>query len=309
MSNLNQNNHYPVFGIVLVIGFTIIGPIMDTFAKLASNEIPIGQISFSRFLVQSIIIIPIAFYLKILYVPNLFEILLHFIRAFFILVATSLFFGAIKFMPMADAIAIFLVNPFIMTFLSHFILKEKIGWRRIAACLIGFSGSMLILKPSFSLFGIIAFFPLGTAITYSCYMIITKHMTNKIHPVALQAFTGSCAVLIIFPVLLLFGNFSVESLSLVWPSPNALVLLFAVGITATISHLFVVYGLKYSPASTIAPILYLEIVSAAILGYFVFNDIPDFYSIIGVIIIILAGLYVFIREHSHNAESLKILRE
>jgi len=140
-------------------------------------------------------------------------------------------------------------------------------------------------------------------------MIITKHMTNKIHPVALQAFTGSCAVLIVFPVLLLFGNFSVEPLSLVWPSRSALILLFAVGITATISHLFVVYGLKYSPASTIAPILYLEIVSAAVLGYFVFNDIPDFYSIIGVIIIILAGLYVFIREHSHNAESLKILRE
>ena len=116
-------------------------------------------------------------------------------------------------------------------------------------------------------------------------------------------------ILIIFPVLLLFGNFSVESLSLVWPSPNALVLLFAVGITATISHLFVVYGLKFSPASTIAPILYLEIVSAAILGYFVFNDIPDFYSIIGVIIIILAGLYVFIREHSHNTASHKILRE
>ena len=87
MSNQTQNNHYPVFGIFLVIGFTIIGPIMDTFAKLASNEIPIGQISFSRFLVQSFIIVPIAFYLKIVYVPNLFEILLHFIRAFFILVA------------------------------------------------------------------------------------------------------------------------------------------------------------------------------------------------------------------------------
>lgn len=305
----NKEKDYPLLGILLVLGFTIMGPVMDTFAKLASNEIPIGQISFSRFLVQSIIIIPIAMYLKILYWPSWSETFLHFIRALFILTATSLFFGAIKFMPMADAIAIFLVNPFIMTFLSHFILKEKIGWRRVLACIVGFSGSMLILKPSFTLFGVVALYPLGTAITYSFYMIITKHMTKNIHPITLQAFTGTSAVVIILPLLLIFDNSSFEPLSIVWPSSYSLMLLLAVGITATISHLFVVYGLKYSPASTIAPILYLEIVSAAILGYFVFLDIPDYFTVIGVCIIILCGIYVFIREHNQNSYSPKILRE
>ena len=113
----NKGDNQTTFGIILVIGFTIMGPVMDTFAKLAANEIPIGQISFARFFIQSIIIVPIAFYLKILYFPRINEIFLHFSRAFFILTATSLFFGAIKYMPMADAIAIFLVNPFIMTFL------------------------------------------------------------------------------------------------------------------------------------------------------------------------------------------------
>ncbi|MFL2815185.1 MAG: DMT family transporter [Candidatus Puniceispirillales bacterium] len=305
----NKENNYPLFGILLVIGFTILGPVMDTFAKLASNEIPIGQISFSRFLVQSLIIIPIAIYLKVLYLPSLKETFLHFIRALFILIATSLFFGAIKFMPMADAIAIFLVNPFFMTFLSYFVLNEKVGWRRILACLIGFSGSMLILKPSFALFGFVALYPLGTAITYSFYMIITKHMTKNIHPVTLQAFTGTSAVIIIFPLLLIFDDSSFKPLSLVWPTINSFILLLAVGVTATISHLFVVYGLKYSPASTIAPILYLEIVSAAILGYFVFQDIPDFFTVIGVFIIMLCGVYVFMREHNQNSYAPKILRE
>jgi drug/metabolite transporter (DMT)-like permease len=210
-------------------------------------------------------------------------------------------------MPMADAIAIFLVNPFFMTFLSYFILNEKVGWRRILACLIGFSGSMLILKPSFALFGFVALYPLGTAITYSFYMIITRHMTKKIHPVTLQAFTGTSAVIIIFPLLLIFDNSSFKPLSLVWPSINSFILLLAVGVTATISHLFVVYGLKYSPASTIAPILYLEIVSAAILGYLVFQDIPDFFTVVGVFIIILCGIYVFIREHNQNSYATKVL--
>ena len=305
----NKGDNQTTFGIMLVIGFTIMGPVMDTFAKLAANEIPIGQISFARFFIQSIIIVPIAFYLKILYFPRINEIFLHFSRAIFILTATSLFFGAIKYMPMADAIAIFLVNPFIMTFLSYFVLNERIGWRRILACIIGFSASLMILKPSYALFGAVALFPLGTAVTYSFYMIITKFMTKNVHPVSLQALTGSCAVIIIFPLLLIFENTSFSELSLVVPSFNSLILLIAVGITATISHLFVVYGLKFSPASTIAPILYLEIVSATVLGYFVFSDIPDIFTVIGVLIIIICGIYVFLREHEQNINSNKIIRE
>ena len=305
----NKGDNQTTFGIILVIGFTIMGPVMDTFAKLAANEIPIGQISFARFFIQSMIIIPIAFYLKILYFPRINEIFLHFSRAFFILTATSLFFGAIKYMPMADAIAIFLVNPFIMTFLSYFVLNERIGWRRILACIIGFSASLMILKPSYALFGAVALFPLGTAVTYSFYMIITKFMTKNVHPISLQAFTGSCAVIIIFPLLLIFENTSFSELSIVVPSFNSLILLIAVGITATISHLFVVYGLKFSPASTIAPILYLEIVSATVLGYFVFSDTPDIFTVIGVLIIIICGIYVFLREHEQNINSSKIIRE
>ena len=305
----NNEDNQTTFGIILVIGFTIMGPVMDTFAKLAANEIPIGQISFSRFFIQSMIIIPIALYLKILYFPRKSEIFLHFSRAFLILIATSLFFGAIKYMPMADAIAIFLVNPFIMTFLSYFILGERIGWRRVLACIIGFSASLMILKPSLALFGVVALFPLGTAVTYSFYMIITKYMTKNVHPISLQAFTGSCAVIIIFPLLLIFENTAFHELSLVVPSLNSLLLLMAVGITATISHLFVVYGLKFSPASTIAPILYLEIVSATVLGYFVFSDIPDIFTVIGVLIIIMCGIYVFLREHEQNINSNKIIRE
>tara|TARA_X000000368_G_C22884370_1_gene646768 strand:- start:153 stop:743 length:591 start_codon:yes stop_codon:yes gene_type:complete len=196
-----------------------------------------------------------------------------------------------------------------MTFLSHFILKEKIGWRRVLACIVGFSGSMLILKPSFALFGVVALYPLGTAITYSFYMIITKYMTKNIHPITLQAFTGTSAVVIILPLLLIFNNSFFEPLHIVSPSLKSLLLLIAVGVTATISHLFVVYGLKFSPASTIAPILYLEIVSAAILGYFVFLDIPDHFTVIGVSVIILCGIYIFIREHNQSSHSPKVLRE
>ena len=109
--------------------------------------------------------------------------------------------------------------------------------------------------------------------------------------------------------MLIFNNTSFNELSLVVPSLNSLILLIAVGITATISHLFVVYGLKFSPATTIAPILYLEIVSASVLGYFVFSDIRDIFTIIGVLIIIMCGIYVFLRDHEQNINSNKIIIE
>ena len=123
------------------------------------------------------IIIPIALYLK--FYTSLVKVKFFFIfPSIFNLNRNLPFFGAIKYMPMADAIAIFLVNPFIMTFLSYFILGERIGWRRVLACIIGFSASLMILKPSLALFGVVALFPLGTAVTYSFYMIITKYMTK-----------------------------------------------------------------------------------------------------------------------------------
>ena len=296
----NKGKDHVVFGIILIIGFTILGPVMDTFAKLASSKIPIIEIAFFRFLIQSILLFPIGLILKVLYFPESKELALHFIRALFILTATSLFFGAIKYMPMADAIAIFLVNPFIMTIFGKLFLNEPLGWRRIVACFIGFFGAMLVIKPSFSMFGYVALFPLGTALTYACYMILTRHMTKKIHPIALQSFTGLAAVFIMFPVLCFFSFSNHELLYPIWPNFEFTLLLIGVGITASISHILVVFGLKYAPASTVAPILYLEIVAAAILGYFVFNDIPDLYSIIGVLIVVLSGLYVFMREHFIN---------
>ena len=300
MRQTELNNSYPLLGILLILGFAVLGPVMDTFAKLASPNIPIGQIVFFRFLVQSVILIPIAIILKIVYIPKGREVFLHFSRAFFILTATSFFFAAIKYMPMADALAIFFINPFIITLLGKIFLNETLGWRRLIACIIGFLGTTLIIKPSFSLFGFVAFYPLITAITFSAYMVLTRYMTNSIHPITLQTYTGLSAVIIIIPLLLIFKNTDFKELSPVWPDMYNFALLIGVGSVASISHIFVVYGLKYAPASAVAPILYLEIVSAALLGYFIFDDIPDILSIFGLLIIISSGIYIFMREHYLN---------
>ena len=302
MSLNDKTNDKVILGISLIIGFTVFGPIMDSFAKLASNSIPIGEIVFSRFFVQALFLFPLVIIFKLSYLPNFKECILHFIRASLIISATSLFFGAIKFMPIADALAIFLVNPFLMILLSRLILKEKINKNKILACIFGFFGALLIIKPSYSLFGIVCLFPLGTAFSYSIYMILTRHMTKEIHPIPMQFLTGFAAVIIMFVLLYIFHDKNFTPLNSVWPDFINLMLLIGVGITATISHIFVVYGLRLIPASTAAPILYFEIVVAAILGFFIFNDLPDLLALSGIIIIISAGLYISIYENFISKE-------
>tara|TARA_B100000579_G_C22300299_1_gene606798 strand:- start:170 stop:589 length:420 start_codon:yes stop_codon:yes gene_type:complete len=135
-------------------------------------------------------------------------------------------------------------------------------------------------------------------------MILTRHMTKVIHPIPMQFFTGLAAVFIMCTLLFIFHDKSFKPLTIVWPDFVNFLFLIGVGITATISHIFVVYGLRLIPASTAAPILYFEIVVAALLGYFIFNDFPDLIALTGIIIIVFAGLYISIYENFLSKETI-----
>lgn len=132
----------PLTGIMLMLGFCIFGPTIDVFAKLAGQaDVPVFQISAARFAVQALCLLPFALYLNVLRWPDRREAGLHLVRGLLILIATSFFFAAINHMPIADAISIFFIEPFILTLLGALFLGETVGWRRILACIIGFGGA------------------------------------------------------------------------------------------------------------------------------------------------------------------------
>ena len=136
-------------GILFMLAFAIIGPLIDLFAKLASAQVPIGQIILSRFILQGFVLLPVAIILSLAHRPTFQEFQMHFLRATLILIGTGSFVSAIKYMPLADAMAIFFVEPFMVTLLGGFVLGETVGYRRLIACLIGFFGALFIIKPSF----------------------------------------------------------------------------------------------------------------------------------------------------------------
>ena len=150
----NHATTRPILGITLMLGFTVFGPTIDVFAKLAGGTIPLFQISASRFVVQVIIILPFALFFGNNVIPTRAEIGLYLVRGALILSATSLFFAALRHLPIADALAIFFVEPFILILLATVVFREKLGWRRLCACGIGFFGALLVIQPQYDVIGV-----------------------------------------------------------------------------------------------------------------------------------------------------------
>lgn len=295
-----MTNDRTLLGILYMVGFCLLAPLMDAFAKATPAEVPAAQIITARFVLQIILLAPLAVLMGNFALPDRRSIGLHFFRAASLLLATWLFFTAIREMPLASAIAIFFVEPFVLTILGALFLKEEVGMRRIMACLVGFGGALLIIQPSFTDLGPVALFPLGTAVCFASYMILTRMMSQKLHPVTTQLHTAVAASILIVPVLWVYDGSGITALDPVWPEGLAIWTLLGVGVMATISHISITFALRHAPAATIAPLQYLEIVSATAVGYLVFNELPNTLTWVGIGIIVGSGLYVFARERARN---------
>jgi drug/metabolite transporter (DMT)-like permease len=286
----------PLLGITLMIGFALFAPGMDAMAKLVAGNVPVGQIAAFRFSIQALLLVPLAIVLGRAHIPNGHELGLHLIRAVLIVVATSCFFYALRSMPIADAISIFFVEPFILTLLGGLILKEAVGPRRIIACLVGFGGALLVIKPSFSQFGLVAALPLATALLFAFYMLLTRSMAQRMNPIALQGYTAVAAMIVVFPALALMNGTGSPLADPIVPTVTEVKWLIGVGVMATFTHIMLSYALAFAPAATIAPLQYIEIISATLLGMWIFGDFPDGLTWVGIAIIVGSGIYVFHRE-------------
>jgi len=274
----------------------LVAPAMDSIAKYISGTIPAVEVGAARFLFQFIYLAPIVLLLKGrgYFWPRL--MLLNIIRAILMAATTVLFFTAVKWMPVADAIAIFFVEPLILTVVSGIFLNEQIGWQRICAVCIGFIGALLIIQPSYSLFGAVSLLPLATAFLFTGYLVLTQIIARTEDPLTMQTFTGYVGSITLGLVMIFGSVMEIKLLTPAWPGSFEWLLLACVGLIAALTHLMITYAFKHAPASTLAPFQYLEIVGATALGYFIFADFPDTLKWIGTFIIVASGLFVLWRE-------------
>ncbi|HTO31813.1 MAG TPA: DMT family transporter [Pararhizobium sp.] len=288
------------FGLGLMVIAVLIAPLIDIFSKLAIVTVPSAQITAIRFVLQMVFILPIVLWRGTLFDLTWKKTGLHMLRGGLLLITMLSFITTLKVMEVADAIAIFFVEPIILTILGSIFLKETIGWRRYTACAVGFLGALLVIQPSMEEVGWIALLPIVSGFGLAIFLLVTRMVAQSEDPWSMQFHAGLWGALFC-GLLLLFGEGTGSAVfDPVTPDMTASLYLLCVGVVATISGVLGVYAYRAAPASVLAPLQYLEIVSATIFGWLVFGDLPDALKWLGIAIIIASGLYIIWRERRIN---------
>jgi drug/metabolite transporter (DMT)-like permease len=285
-----------------MLGFCALAPMGDAAAKLIGDAVPLVQLLLMRFLVQSAILVPIVLATGRSLDLGLRMLGFTVLRTALHIVGVGAMFLALRYLPLADAIAIAFVMPFILLLLGHLTLGEAVGPRRLAACGVGFVGTLLVIQPSFASVGAAALLPLVVALAFALFLLVTRHIARGCDPVALQAVSGLVATAMLLPPVLLGAALLpagriLPEITPVAPDAATWALVLAIGAIGTLAHLMMTWSLRFAPASTLAPMQYLEIPIATVVGLVVFGDLPNALAAVGIAVTVASGLYVIHREH------------
>lgn len=297
----------PLQGMALMASAMIILPTMDAIAKyMATFEaMSPAQVTFYRFFFQLVCTLPILFALFGMGALSAKRPWMNLLRGALHGAASLLFFVAVKYMPLADVFAIYFVEPFMLAALSSIFLGDKVGWRRWAAIVVGFGGAMIVIQPSYEIFGLKALLPVACAFLYSLYLFLNRAIGEADSPLTMQTMAGIGGTIFMAAALLIGNGLGQADFQPSLPASGlGLVLLLILGSISGYAHVLVVKAFRLAPLSLLAPFQYFEIISATVLGYALFNDFPNFSKWIGIAIIVASGLFIIWRERV-QARSLK----
>ena len=262
-------------------------PFMDTIAKYLSSDLSFFQITWARYFFTVFFTLPFMFFFFKKNLTWSTQPKLQISRGLILFFANVLFFYSISVISMAKALTLAFIAPLITTALSPIFLDEKVGFRRWSAVLVGFLGSLIVVRPGFIEFNLASVAALGTGFFYGIYIIITRKLHNSDSPLLTLLLTGVVGAII--------ASFLVP---FVWINPtfNQWSLLALMGVFACLGHLCLILSLRYADASKLAPFAYFEIITNLALGYYFFGDFPQYWTWIGLTIIVCSGIYVSFRE-------------
>jgi len=273
--------------ILINLSAWMVVPIMDALAKYLSWSLPVLQITWGRYFFTvffTLSFILIFFRKNLVWSKNP---KLQIIRALILLSANILFFYSISVISLAKALTLAFIHPLIVTALSPLFLKEKVGIKRWFAVLIGFIGVLIVIRPGFIELNMPSIAAFGTGVCYGFYLMITRKLSNTDNPLLTLLFTGVVGAIIMTSIM-----------PVVWvpPTLNQWYMLACIGLVASVAHGFIIISFRMAEASKLAPLSYSEIITNIIIGYYVFSDMPDKWTFVGLFVIMLSGIYVLRRE-------------
>ncbi|NLD01635.1 MAG: DMT family transporter [Gammaproteobacteria bacterium] len=279
----------PLYGILLVMCAGLLLASHDGVSKYLTHIYPLIMIIWLRYFVQTVAMV-------ILFFPKMrWTILrtqrpwLQLARGISLLSISLLFISGLRYIPLAEATAVIFLAPLIVTVLSAAILNEKVSKAQWVAVCVGFLGVVLIVRPGGALFTPAILLPVGASFCFAVYQLITRRLASTDHAVTsnfLSGLFGTLALTVWLP-----GQYTLDVAHI------DLVFMLALGLLAMTAHMLLTMALKYSSAATLAPFTYAQIIFAGVVGYIAFGQLPDIYSIFGVLIISCSGLAVAYLQH------------
>jgi len=278
-----SNNKLAIF---LIITSVFFGTVMLSFLKIAQEDVNVYVAGFFRFFLGLVIILPYIIKKKdaVLKTTHLKQ---HFLRAILGLPAMLLYFSALVLLPIEKLTAISFVVPLLVTILAVFFLGEKIYIYRTLALILGFGGMLVIIRPGFVDISIGVYMVLFSALLWSINIIITKKISKDDSAITILAYQSIFMSLLSFFIVLFFWEM---------PSLKTFIYLILAAMCGTVLHLTLNHAFKLVDVSMTQPYSFLNLVFASIIGYFVFDEMPDLYTWIGALIIFTGVLIISYRE-------------
>jgi drug/metabolite transporter (DMT)-like permease len=283
----------PFRGIAMILASTVFLGVSDAIAKYLSATLPSIEIAWIRFLVFGMIMVPAMLPGSPLYALQSERRGLQLMRGVALLASSLFFISGLRFLPIAEASATGFVSPLFVTALSIFFLSERVGVRRWLATMVGLIGVLIILRPGSSAFHPAAFFPIVSALAWACTMIMTRMMSGKERAITTMAYSSIAGVCILSALV-----------PFVWVAPSWHDIVFGIliGIASTAGQWIVVLAFRYADASVLAPFQYTQLLWVSILGFVIFGELPDIWTVTGAIFIVASGLYTAHRERIRRSQ-------
>jgi len=286
---------HPFKGIALILTSTIFLGTSDVTAKYLSATLPSIEITWIRFLTFAVIMVPAMVPGTPLFAMQTNRLTLHLLRGLGILGSSLFFISGLRFLPIAEASATGFVAPLLVTALSIFFLSEKVGLRRWIATGVGLIGVLIILRPGTGAFHPAAFFPLVSAFCWACTLIITRMMSGTERATTVMAYSSLVGLVMLSGLV-----------PSVWVTPTWHDIAFGVfiGVASTLGQWLVVLAFRYADASVLAPFSYTQLLWVSVLGFIIFGEVPDVWTVTGAAFIVASGLYTAHRERVRRSQLL-----
>jgi len=306
---MSRKNNNPK-GIILILLAMMVFSVQDGIMKYIFSFVSLYEVYLIRTVVSFALIL---FYLKLTKQPIVFKTqypLLTFCRVILFFFGFSSFYISLTVLPLGFATALFFVTPFLITIFAHFFLKEEIGIRRWSAIVVGFIGVYITLNPDFSNFNYLSLLPILCAFCYSLSMIIIKKTSDK-DSVYTQTFTfyfGAMFFSIIFYFVIGDGQYNTidhpasQFIFREWfvNLESSILFMVTTGVTATVAFLLLFTAYRIASPAVVSPFEYSILLWAPLIGWIYFEEIPSLNTVIGILIIVSSGIYIFIREKAQD---------